>query len=225
MTIALTVSEIALKNGRRIQVSAENWDISMRLLEMQRKAGEDRLPDSRMQLFSERLYPTLAAPAEGDVPTLEEAVKMLDDDPEGLDLWYRAVQRVNPDWFTYTGHGKAVKIEFSDGSKVTVSDGNAPAAIMRLAELEELARSNPDDNLSIQVFRTGFYPKMAACSSGQVPTEDEARKFPTAELNKWYNAAKQVNPHWFEALEQLSEEAKALAEADKLKKNKRRRRK
>lgn len=197
----------------------------MRLSELQRKSTENPLEDAGLQIFRERLYPVLSAPASGDVPSLEEAYQMLGSDDKGLDLWYRTVQTVNPEWFSYKAHPESVKVAFSDGTEITVMDGNTPSAIMRLALLEREAQDHPLEDVSAQIFRSGFYPKMAACSAGAFPNEQEARKLPTNELNKWYAAAKQVNPHWFEALDQLSEAAKEAAQADEIKKNKRKRRK
>lgn len=64
-------------------------------------------------------------------------------------------------------------------------------------------------------FRLNLYPKMVACSTGDIPAPDEAFRMPSRQLNKWWEAAKRVNPAWFEVfdnLENLSEDQKKKKE-------------
>ena len=219
----LRFKKFTLKDGRVIEVFEQNWDISMTLSEEMRKASIDPLPDKRKQYFREEIYPVLFAPTSGDVPTLDEAYAMLEHDKssEDLDGWYKIVQTVNPDWFSNLTHNKPETVTFSDRSKLTVRDANVPSGIMMIRDLEELAQGQPADALVKQVFRLTFYPKLAACSRGDVPGEEEARTMPTAELNKWYEAVNRVNPHWFQPLQKLKEEA----DAEALKKKRKRPRK
>jgi hypothetical protein len=217
----LRTGTVELSDGRTLTVTQENWDISMRLADEQRKALADPLEDTRKQYFREKLYPVLFASSSGDVPSLDQAYAMLDSLQQEKDLnsWYRAVQDVNPDWFTYLNHNDDEVVKFSDGSKLTVHDGNTPAGIMRIRDLEEAATQSPIDDLNKQVFRATFYPKLAACSTGDVPDEEAARTMPTVETNKWYEAVNRVNPHWFAALHEL----KAEVDKEQLKKKRRKR--
>ena len=217
----LNTKEYTFKDGKAIVISQESWDVSMTLSEEQRKAVDSPLDDKRMQFFREKIYPVLFAPASGDVPSMEESYAMLETNPADLDGWYKTCQIINPTWFTHTRHNESEEVVFSDGSTVTVNDGNVPSAIMRIRDLEEYAGEHPAENLIGQVFRSTFYPKLAACSSGDVPDEDTARKMPTVETNKWYEAVNRVNPQWFQSLHDLKDQV----DAEQIKKKRKRPRK
>ncbi len=47
-------------------------------------------------------------------------------------------------------------------------------------------------------FNEDIYPRLAACSEGDLPTEDEAFSMPSDYSIAWYNAAMFCNPEWFE---------------------------
>lgn len=92
---------------------------------------------------------------------------------------------------------KTKQVKFSDGSKLTVSQANWTIA-SKLTRLEAAARERPAEDEDAQVFRQYMYPKLAAATvAGDMPTEDEARAMPTAELDKWFLAVREVNPEWF----------------------------
>lgn len=218
----LKTEEITFSNGKHLTISQENWDISVTLSEEQRKAAENPLEDKRLQYFREKIYPVLFAPSSGDVPDLNEAYRMLETAPIDLDRWYMTVQEVNSGWFSYLNHNPEEEVVFSDGTKLMVHDGNVPTAIMRIRDLEEAAQDKPYDDLKKQIFRSTFYPKLAACSNGgNVPDEETARTMPSIETNIWYEAVNRVNPHWFQAMHELKKEVDAV----QLKKNKKRQRK
>jgi hypothetical protein len=94
-------------------------------------------------------------------------------------------------------------VTFRDGTELTVMEANW-AATMRLQELEEQAGETPLADIQEQIFNLAIYPKLVACSSGAIPTLQEALAMPTSELDKWYFAVKRINPTWFEALEEAS---------------------
>lgn len=96
-------------------------------------------------------------------------------------------------------------VEFRDGTKLTVTEANW-AISMRLQELEEQAVKSPLEDVSQQTFNLVIYPKLAACSSGDVPSLQEALEMPSTELDKWYFAVKRLNSDWFVTLEQASKE-------------------
>lgn len=191
----------------------------MLLSEMQRHVLEDPpLVDRRAQYFREKIYPVLFAPSSGDVPALEEAYAMLDKNSQDLDRWYMAVQRINPGWFVDVLHRPEEEVTFRDESKLVIHDGNVPTYMMRIRDLEEIEADSAD--LNTHVFRSVFYPKLAAAATGDVPDVESARLMPTIELNKWYEAVGRVNPQWFKPLEDLKAQADA---AETLKKKRRKR--
>jgi hypothetical protein len=91
-------------------------------------------------------------------------------------------------------------VKFRDGTKLTVTEANWAVSI-RLQELEEQATKNPLEDIKQQTFGLMVYPKLAACSSGKVPTIQEAFEMPSVELDKWFYAAKRMNPDWFPDLQ------------------------
>lgn len=112
---------------------------------------------------------------------------------------------------------KTKVVDFSDGSTITVSQSNWDIA-MRLSAMEEEARTTPLEDVNAQLFRFAFYPKLAACSSGDVPTESEARAMPEEDLDNWYAAVKEMNPKWFAVIDQAIETNIKLAEVEAKKK-------
>lgn len=56
-----------------------------------------------------------------------------------------------------------------------------------------------------QSFRLNVYPKLFACSTGDVPDEETAYSMPAEELYKWYDAAHEVNPEWFRVFDEIRE--------------------
>jgi hypothetical protein len=87
-------------------------------------------------------------------------------------------------------------VKFRDGTKVTVTEANW-AVSMKLQELEEQATKNPLEDSKLQTFNLVLYPKLLACSSGKVPSLQEAIDMPSSELDRWYFAVKRMNPDWF----------------------------
>lgn len=80
----------------------------------------------------------------------------------------------------------------------------------RLTRLEDEARSlPPHEDPNAQIFRVALYPQLAAAIvEGEVPTEEQALNMPTPELNRWFEAVKRQNTHWFETPEEESDEDK-----------------
>lgn len=209
----LKKDKFIFSSGQAIDISQENWDVSMALSDAQRQAREKPLEDLALQYFRETIYVGLAACSTGSVPILEEAYGMLESAPADIDRWYRVVQDINPIWFEVLDHNMDEEIEFSDGSKLTVHDANLPSCIMKLKRMELEADENPLPELNKQVFRREFYPKLACCSSGQVPDEETTRTMPSPETNKWYFAVNRVNPHLYRPFQELSKAV--LAEQQK----------
>jgi hypothetical protein len=76
-----------------------------------------------------------------------------------------------------------------------------------------------DDDLALKNF---LYPRMAACSVGDVPTFEQAVDMPLDEMNKWYFAARRCNPGWFMSLEEVAQKNKEQSEDEKKRQSKRR---
>lgn len=221
INMKLSTEEFKLKNGNIITITQETWNISMRLSELRRKAGDNPLDDRRLQYFRDEIYSLLIPPASGDnIPSLEDAYAMLENSPEHLNEWYRVVQRINPGWFQWLQHHDDELVNFSDGTSLVVVDANVPSGIMKIRDLEN-DPGPATENLETEIFKTVFYPKLAACSAGQVPSRLDAQNWPTVELNKWYEAVNRVNPQWFKPLVDLKNEA----DAQEIKKKRKRQRK
>jgi hypothetical protein len=205
-------------------VSEADFDISRRL----KRLNEDAVKSSSegepgaLTYFRRNIYPVLAAPASGVVPDVMAAYSLPRDE---LDVWWLAVWKLNPEWFDrpFDQESKTWTIGFRDGSKITIiEDADMPSIVLRLLELEDEALEHPVDDPDTQIFRLSFYPKMAACViEGDVPPADVLRKWPSSEINRWYEGVRKINPQWFLALDAISEEAqRAAAEREKEKKKK-----
>jgi len=112
---------------------------------------------------------------------------------------------------------KRETVKFRDGTKLTVIEANW-AVSLKLQELEEQASAAPLEDPKSQRFNLLVYPKLAACSSGQVPSMQEALEMPSTELDKWFLAVKNLNSDWFEILttpEEVDGSPKALAKKGK----------
>jgi hypothetical protein len=218
----LRTEEVKFKNGKTITITEETWNISMLLSEGRRKSVDNPLDDRRLQYFRDEIYIVLFSPASGDnVPSLEEAYLLLETSPEDLNEWFKVVQRINPGWFAWLQHHDSEMVTFSDETSLVVEDANVPTGIMRIRDLEN--DPGPADRplveaetVESEIFKTVFYPKLAACSAGQVPDRLDAQNWPTAELNKWYEAVNRVNPQWFKPLIDM----KAEVDAQEIKKKK-----
>jgi hypothetical protein len=94
------------------------------------------------------------------------------------------------------------------GEEETLGEMEAEAKDRNDQEIVQWIAEHGDEPLPTKLqkrqnFRLAIYPKMAACSSGDVLNEEEAHKMPASELNKWYNAAKFCNPDWFRIFDEI----------------------
>jgi hypothetical protein len=106
-------------------------------------------------------------------------------------------------------------VTFRDGSKVTVCEENHTIANV-LIDLENKtnAELQAEGELAVKEKRepdftkwgwSVLYNKMAACSTGDVPTLEESEQWPSVEVDKWYAAARRINPQWFKPLDDLKD--------------------
>ena len=190
---------VSLQKGRwAFTVWEANWDMSatpdiIRKEASKGRSGED--VDYDLVSFHESIYPWLAAYSKGNVPTLQEAFELPDDD---LDLWYEAVKATNTDLFP-EGQLPPTILTLRDKSQIVIHSAHLPSCLRRLAHLDNQAHSHlaqhPDD--SQEFARMKVYAKMAGCSTGDVPTYLEALEWPSTELSNWYEAVLRTNPQLF----------------------------
>lgn len=93
---------------------------------------------------------------------------------------------------------KTLRFEFRDGSCLVLSESNWHISGV-LDKLQAEAREKPPlDDSTAQNFRVSIYPVLVACViDGKAPTEEECMLMPDTEILRWYNAVKEINPHWF----------------------------
>jgi hypothetical protein len=199
-----------LLQGLSLVIWESSWETSMARSAMEVEARKQReaLSDPKdpavldLLFFQEKIYATLAACSTGDVPTVEQAYQL---PPDVWDAWFEAARAVDPDSFI-DERAEPETVTFRDGSSVTVHPAYLPSAMMKVYQLDQEAEQGPaDEAVSAVTFRVLYYPKLAGCSTGDVPTLEQARsEWPTVELDRWYAAARRVNPELFLPLEELA---------------------
>jgi hypothetical protein len=90
--------------------------------------------------------------------------------------------------------------------KITVHVGTFVTALRREVIRREIEK-RPSESIEEQVARYNFYAPMAACSTGDVPTETEFLNMSEQDVDVWYQQVLKKNPLWFESQE--SEEKKS----------------
>ena len=210
---------VTLSDGREITITENDWGMSRKLNRLSDEMKAELTDDSKtsaLGTFKRDFYPLLAAvsefPSLGVIMSPEDAYALPHTD---LDNWYMAVWRMNPDWFSETAPKifDSELVALRDGSTVELVESKGrPSFILRLAQLEENGMLYPKKDDDERMFQVVFYPKMAGCSIGKFPDEDTMRAWPTAEINKVYEAAKRKNPAWFFALDAISERARESEE-------------
>lgn len=121
-------------------------------------------------------------------------------------------------------------VEFKSGGKVIGKVTVRQATLLDDQRLDDMERAAIEQNevelkalgektispeqFKLQSFRVNLYPKMAACSSGDIPTAEEMLfEMPTSESSKLWQAAIDLNPEWFEIFAEIEKMS-----ADELKK-------
>lgn len=130
---------------------------------------------------------------------------------------------------------KKKDVELLDGDgqvvgKLVVTQATLPTEQL-LSDLEDAAREanlafakeKGDERLTSleqkrMVFRETMYPKLAACSSGDVPSEEEAFSMPIDNISRWYDAAYELNRPWFKMFDDLEKQLAAPEENEEKKK-------
>lgn len=209
MAIQRRQKPLTLSQGQALVVWEPNWENAMARSAIETEARKaDGTPE--LLYFQEFIYAPLAACSSGDVPTVEQAFQLPAED---LDAWFEAARDLDPE--SYTGeHVEPETVVFRDGSTITVLPAYLPSVLRKQHRLESEAGMVPEDEpVTTVTFRVLYYPKLAGCSTGDVPTLEQARlEWPASELDRWYQAVKRVNPQIFLPLEELALQNKAKAE-------------
>jgi hypothetical protein len=201
-------------DGSQIIAWQASFDEAMEREEIEEAARAEKAKangsgDPALFYFQEMIYAGLAAASTGAVPTSEQAFRLSAED---LDGWWDAVRNANPGWY---GPGELWQkdSQLSDGSTITVLS-KRPSVLMRRFRLEqEVDQQPPLASMRREAFRVMYYPKLAGCSIGTVPSMDEARaEWPAEDLQAWYDTAREVIPEWFLHLEELVEQNRQAAE-------------
>jgi len=78
----------------------------------------------------------------------------------------------------------------------------------KVERIRQAVRESPVDNSDEQVLREFYYPVLAGCSSGDVPTDVEFLDWPVQYGNAWVNAVDKLNPGLLPQPESPEEDAK-----------------
>lgn len=91
-----------------------------------------------------------------------------------------------------------------DGHYLTVHKSNTVNA-MKCEALRKHIEQTPSDDLFQNIARYSFYAPLAACSTGDVPTEKEYLEMDEIEADKWFQVVYLKNPHWFPDMRETEE--------------------
>lgn len=204
---------IDLMDGTSLTVHEADGSYDAKVADQELKAERMESADKTLMFFARTYYPILYACTRAECPTLEKAYAMGDD----LDLWYAAVLEVNVDLLKQLPEKKESRaLAFRDDTQIQVhASRDLPSFMIRLHRLEQEAEDNPPADPNEISFRLIFYPKIAACSTGDVPSADQAVLFPRIELARWTTIVMEQNPQWFEVLQ---EKASALEKQKEIEK-------
>lgn len=180
------------------------------------KAGEDPV----FNFFYLTFYPVLYACSRGDLPGPQDAFEL---PAEKLDEWYRAVWELNPDILgAYEPEGRVIAQHLRDGREIRIHETHdLPSYVLRLIRLEVEAQNKADVPEEERTFRSFVYPKIAACTNGDVPAADEAVSLPRTDIFAWSSTAMTLNPKWFKPIFDEAEREAQKAEVQKKKRSRR----
>lgn len=196
----LAKKPFTFSDGRSITVMESTWEASSLRTKIEEKARADksRLNGSGSKVlfyFLETFYSYLASCSSGDVPNENEAFSLSDVD---LDEWNQAVIDVNPEMFLTADRRARGEVTFRDGSKFEIVSSYLPSVTMKRYRLEmEGLKKETDPEHPKDVLAVFLYPVLASCSLGSLPTVEELRRWPEAEIYKWRDAVEMINPHLF----------------------------
>ena len=209
---------VGLEDGKTLIVHEADGSFDARLNEKEREAEKLLDDDKTFLYFSKFFYPLLYACTTGeDVPDARQAYQL---PYEKMDEWYSAFWKLNPEIIIRPlKDPKSEEIIFRDDTKITVYETlDMPSFMLALHRFEQEAEDHPPANPDEVAFRVLIYPKIAACSKGDVPNAGDACQFPRMELAKWSDAAMRLNPDWFSP---IMEAAETIEKKEQVKKKRR----
>jgi hypothetical protein len=211
------------QDGSQIEIWKPSWDMSMDRSEIEDQARAAKTQangsgDPMLFFFWEEIYAGLAACSTGDVPDVHKAYQLLQDHPEDIDAWFQLARGVTG-WYE-SGELTEQLVQVNDSTSIKCLSMR-PSVVMRRYALDlEVDKQEPLPNIRKEVFRVTYYPKLAGCSVGDVPSMDEARAgWGEDDLQLWYDGAKAVIPEWFLSLEELAQQNQRRAEVISKKKS------
>ncbi len=80
--------------------------------------------------------------------------------------------------------------------ELVLSQANILMSLQR-EELIRQAQAQPDPDPARQFIRAYLYPQLASCVIDQAPSLEEMLELPEQEVDAWFSAAKELNPHWW----------------------------
>jgi hypothetical protein len=212
----LKTERVSLADDITVVVCEADASFDARLRQATRDA-ESVEGEPAFVLFSRMFYPLMSSCTK-DAPGAEESYKL---EWSLLDKWYRSVWKLNPSVLGKFRKPKSKVVKFRDGSELTIQESqDYPSFLLRLIELEQesdAVKDTPADEIS---FRNYVYPKIAACVVGDKkapPVDDVLKNYPRSEIEKWTQAAIDLNKNWFDLVYQAADR---LAEAEEEQKKK-----
>jgi len=217
----LRTKTIRLMDGKNLVVHEADASYDARMALLVNEANTADHNDKNFLFFWRTYYPILAACANGQIPTPAEAYALPAD---VLDEWYLTVWELNQDILGATKEARSRVVEFRDGSSLTAHETlDLPSFTLRIVALENEALNRENVPASEVSFRTYVYPRVAGCSSGNVPSVEEAIKYPRAELAKWSAIVMDLNPKLFQFIMDEAARVSPLADKEEVKKKRKRR--
>lgn len=89
------------------------------------------------------------------------------------------------------------------GRALTVFKASFVMSLQRSILIADAGKTKPNgeyknlDSSVVIYVHQHLYPSLAACSQGKVPTEEEFLTLLEEDVNKWLEAASDLNPDWF----------------------------
>lgn len=89
------------------------------------------------------------------------------------------------------------------GRAITVHKATFVMSLQRSVLISNAGKEAPNgeyknlDDSVIRYIHELLYPSLVACSQGKLPTEQDFLTLLEADVNKWIEAASELNPDWF----------------------------
>lgn len=206
-------------DGREIRVSESLWEMANTRSSLEEVARADRARlngsgDPILLFFKENYYSALFSCSIGEIPSAEEALALPAQD---LDRWFQTLIEANPTEYLPVDRSASAEVVFRDGSSFRIISSYLPSVTLKRVRLEAEALAREEDQAKPKdIFAVYLYPMLASCSIGDIPSAEEVlREWPTAEIFKWRDAVKEVNPQWFDGPSGIAEPEEVIKKKGK----------